>query len=446
MLAARMSKIEPSGIRRVFELMATMDDPINFSIGQAHYDPPPALIEAACRAIRDGHNRYTVTQGLPELNARILAGVEANNGRRPESCLVTSGVSGGILLAFLALLDPGDEILLPDPNFMMYRHLASLTGATIRYYDLYPRFHIDTGQLDELVTEKTKVIFLNSPGNPTGGVLGREEIAAVVAAASGSARSSSPTRSTTRSSTTRSAVSPVAGVRPRRATRWLRKTYGIPGWRLATRRARAHVLDAMKTSAAVLLRLSRRRRSSTRCWRPPSISTCGRVHRRLRAKRDRVVAELDPSCRAGAAGRLVVCVPADPGRGRREVVHGRLPGAQAARRARQRVLAAGDALPAVVRGRRRGASTRSPCAERRRGPVRVLTLGAPWPTAGAAGRMFSSDRRARAGTSASDDLRARRGVPDPLRLLRHADSYRAEPAFPVAMARIPAATKPGSSC
>ena len=75
-LSSRARGIEPSGIRRIFELMATMEDPINLSIGQAHYDPPEALIEAACRAMRDGHNRYTVTQGLPELNDLVLDDVE----------------------------------------------------------------------------------------------------------------------------------------------------------------------------------------------------------------------------------------------------------------------------------------------------------------------------------------------------------------------------------
>ena len=147
MLAARMGRIEPSGIRRIFELMATMEDPINLSIGQAHYDAPEPLVEAACRAMRAGHNRYTTTQGLAALNERVLDMVHARHGHRPEASLITSGVSGGILLSFLALLDPGDEILLPDPNFMMYRHLANLCSAKIRFYDLYPRFHLDPAQI-----------------------------------------------------------------------------------------------------------------------------------------------------------------------------------------------------------------------------------------------------------------------------------------------------------
>src|SRR5690606_40803950 len=123
MLAERIRRIQPSGIRRIFELMATMEDPINLSIGQAHYDAPAELIEAACRAMRDGHNRYTVTQGSPLLNERIADYLWRRSNARPEASLVTGGVSGGILLSFLALLDPGDGLLLPDPNFTMYRVL-----------------------------------------------------------------------------------------------------------------------------------------------------------------------------------------------------------------------------------------------------------------------------------------------------------------------------------
>ena len=107
MLAARMSRLEPSGIRRIFELMATMEDPVNLSIGQAHFPTPEPLIEAAARAMRNGHNGYTMTQGLTALNERILDDVQRRHGRRPEAGLVTSGVSGGILNAFLALLNPG---------------------------------------------------------------------------------------------------------------------------------------------------------------------------------------------------------------------------------------------------------------------------------------------------------------------------------------------------
>ncbi len=247
MLAERMSRLEPSGIRRIFELMATMEDPINLSIGQAHFKPPEQLIEAACRAMRAGHNGYTMTQGLAALNERVLDHVEAERGVRPPSSLITSGVSGGILTAFLALLDEGDEILLPDPNFVMYRQLANLCGATVKFYDLYPNFHLDPAEVEELTTERTKIIFINSPGNPTGGVLSRSEIEAVVRAADrvGAIVVSdeiydaftydgngyqSPVGMTDR-------VLQLAG---------FSKTYGIAGWRLGYATGPVEIIDAMK--------------------------------------------------------------------------------------------------------------------------------------------------------------------------------------------------------
>lgn len=252
MLAERMRHLEPSGIRKMFELIATMQDPINLSIGQSHYDAPVEIVEAACRAMRKGLNRYTVTQGLPELNARILDGVERQHGVRPESCLVTSGVSGGLMLTFLALLEPGTEILLPDPGFMMYRHLAGITGATIRWYSLYPdgpgkRFRLDLDELESLCSARTKIVFLNTPSNPTGCVLTKEEVQGAAAIANrhgaflvtdeiydlfvydGPFHSPLPYGER---------VIQLGGYS---------KTYGVPGWRMGYATGPAAVLDAMKT-------------------------------------------------------------------------------------------------------------------------------------------------------------------------------------------------------
>ena len=246
MLAARMSRLEPSGIRRIFELMATMEDPVNLSIGQAHFPTPEPLIEAAARAMRNGHNGYTMTQGLTALNERILDDVQRRHGRRPEAGLVTSGVSGGILNAFLALLNPGDEILLPDPNFMMYRHLANLCGAEIKFYDLYPKFHLDPAEIDELVTEKTKIIFVNSPGNPTGGVLGRSEIEAVVRAAERVGAYVVSDEIYDAFVYCDDYASPVAYMDRVIQLGGYSKTYGIAGWRMGYATGPAEVMDAMK--------------------------------------------------------------------------------------------------------------------------------------------------------------------------------------------------------
>ena len=247
MLSDRMSKIEPSGVRRIFELMNTIEDPINFSIGQAHYDPPAELIEAACKALREGCNRYTMTQGLTALNDRLLDLVAQRYGHRPESCFVTSGVSGGILLAFMALLDPGDEILLPDPNFMMYRQLAHLTGAEIRYYDLYPDFQLDPAEIEGLVTEKTKIIFLNSPSNPTGGVLSEAAIDAVVKAAERVGAYVVSDEIYDAFVYEGHYASPVGKMDRVIQLGGFSKTYAVPGWRMGYVTGPSEVLDAMKT-------------------------------------------------------------------------------------------------------------------------------------------------------------------------------------------------------
>jgi aminotransferase len=179
--AERMQHIEGSGVRKMFELVATMKDPINLSIGQADYDAPDSVKEAAIQAIQAGHNRYTMTQGLPPLNEKVLDRMEGLYGHRPETAFMTSGVSGGLLLSVLALLDEGDEVLVPDPYFVMYTNVLALVGAKPVFYDLYPSdTHPGWGprvdELDALCTPRTKMILVNSPSNPTGGVLTGEEL------------------------------------------------------------------------------------------------------------------------------------------------------------------------------------------------------------------------------------------------------------------------------
>ena len=178
-LASRMDKIEGSGVRRMFELVSNMQDPINLSIGQADYDAPPAMKEGAIKAIQEGKNRYTVTQGIPELIEKVLDRIERREGFRPESAFMTSGVSGGLLLTALALLDPGVLVLLPDPFFVMYKNVLEIVGARVAFFDLYPKergqgWQPDLNELETLFAKKPKLLLLNSPSNPTGGILSGE--------------------------------------------------------------------------------------------------------------------------------------------------------------------------------------------------------------------------------------------------------------------------------
>ncbi len=176
MLSKRAKDIEASGIRKIFELVNSMKDPINLSIGQADFDVPDPIKDEAVKAMRDGFNKYTVTQGIPELNEAIKADLLKRYGYEPEASLVTCGVSGGLLLSFLCLIDPGDEVLLPDPYFVMYKILTQLCDGVPSYYDLYPDFRVRREELESRITPKTKILLVNSPSNPTGSVFTAKEL------------------------------------------------------------------------------------------------------------------------------------------------------------------------------------------------------------------------------------------------------------------------------
>lgn len=184
-LAARMQRIDSSGIRKVFDLASKMEDPINLSIGQPDFDVPEAIKQAAHAAIDAGNNRYTQTQGIGELREQCAAEEQRYTGRSYSSddVLITSGVSGGIILSMLALVEAGDEVLIPDPYFVMYKHLCALVGGTPVFLDTYADgFAIDPQRLRAAITPKTKVLMLNSPANPTGTILSAanlQEIAAI---------------------------------------------------------------------------------------------------------------------------------------------------------------------------------------------------------------------------------------------------------------------------
>ncbi len=117
-LAERCGAVEMSGVRKLFELGKSLKDPINLSIGQPHFDVPEPVKAAAKAAIGAGHNGYTVTQGIPELLAAMRADVQARFPGQERDVLVTSGTSGGLLLALLATVNPGDEVITADPYFV----------------------------------------------------------------------------------------------------------------------------------------------------------------------------------------------------------------------------------------------------------------------------------------------------------------------------------------
>ncbi len=175
-IAERMHHIESSGIRKVFELARSLKNPVNLSIGQPDFDVPAPIKDAAKRAIDSGANAYTVTQGIPELRDKIKADVKKQLGHADREVIVTSGTSGGIVLALLCVVNPGDEVILFDPYFVAYPHWVTLAGGKSVIIDTYPHWRIDLDRVRAAVTPKTKAIIVNSPANPTGVILPREDL------------------------------------------------------------------------------------------------------------------------------------------------------------------------------------------------------------------------------------------------------------------------------
>ena len=169
-LAERTGCFEVSGIRRVFELGAKLKNPINLSIGQPDFDVPQPVRQAAIEAIESNKNGYSVTQGIPQLREKLQARVDQEFGHDDRELFVTSGTSGGLMLATLVLIDPGDEVIVFDPFFAMYDALAGVAGAKIVAVDTYPDFQIELDRVEAAITPRTKMIIFNNPTNPTGAV------------------------------------------------------------------------------------------------------------------------------------------------------------------------------------------------------------------------------------------------------------------------------------
>ncbi|MBI3863835.1 MAG: aminotransferase class I/II-fold pyridoxal phosphate-dependent enzyme, partial [Planctomycetia bacterium] len=175
-IAERMGWIDASGIRKVFDLAAKMTDPINLSIGQPHFDTPEPIKQALYKAVAEGKNAYSQTQGIAPLLDKIQKSVDAELHHADRKVFISSGTSGGLMLALSALVNPGDEVIVFDPWFVMYKHLTTLAGGRVVEIDTYPDFRINLDKVRRAITPRTKVILFNSPGNPTGAVASPEEV------------------------------------------------------------------------------------------------------------------------------------------------------------------------------------------------------------------------------------------------------------------------------
>lgn len=178
-IAQRAHRFESSGIRRMFELGSKLKDPINLSIGQPDF-PVPELVKASLKnAIDIDRNGYTPTEGIIPLRDKLKAQLPAGIRNPDRELIVVSGTSGGLVLAVMSMVNPGDEVIYFDPYFVMYPAIIELAGGVSVPISSYPDFRIDIEQLRAQINERTKMIILNSPGNPTGVCYTEAEIQAV---------------------------------------------------------------------------------------------------------------------------------------------------------------------------------------------------------------------------------------------------------------------------
>ncbi len=231
-IADRTRCFDSSGIRKVFDLAARLSEPVNLSIGQPDFDVPEGARQAAIEAIQSGKNGYALTQGTPALLDKLQAKIDREYGHADRQAFVTCGTSGGLMLAMLCLVNPGDEVIVFDPCFVMYDALAGVCGAKVVPIDTYPDFRIPLDRVAAAITPRTKAIVFNSPTNPTGAVARREEVRALAELAAERNVVLISDEIYREFCYDEPFVSPAGFNAQTLVVDGFSKTYGMPGWRL----------------------------------------------------------------------------------------------------------------------------------------------------------------------------------------------------------------------
>ncbi len=175
------SQLAPSGIRKFFDLLAGMEGVISLGVGEPDFTTPWHVREAAIRSLENGMTMYTSNSGMPELRQEISRHIKNQYGVKYDAggeILVTVGVSEGLDLVMRAILDPGDEVIVPDPSFVAYSACVFIAGGTPVLLPTAEAedFEIDSRVLESLITARTRAILIGYPANPTGAVMPREKL------------------------------------------------------------------------------------------------------------------------------------------------------------------------------------------------------------------------------------------------------------------------------
>lgn len=180
-LSKTIVTIKPSGIRKFFDLVNEMEGVISLGVGEPDFDTPWHIRDEGIYALEKGRTFYTSNSGLTELRQEIANYIKRTQGvdyDPKKEIMVTVGGSEAIDVAFRAMLDPGDEVLIPEPSYVSYVPCAVLAGGKPVIIDLKAEndFRLTADEVIEKITDKTKILVLPFPNNPTGSVMGREEL------------------------------------------------------------------------------------------------------------------------------------------------------------------------------------------------------------------------------------------------------------------------------
>ena len=181
LISRRVNRLSPSGIRKFFDLLASMEGVISLGVGEPDFSTPWHISEAAIASLEKGNTMYTSNMGMPELRqelARYLRNSYNLEYNADSELLITVGVSEGLDLAMRAILNPGDEVIMPDPAYVAYPACVTLAGGKpVRVPTSGENnFEISAADIEARVTDRTRAILIGYPANPTGAVLGREKL------------------------------------------------------------------------------------------------------------------------------------------------------------------------------------------------------------------------------------------------------------------------------
>lgn len=180
-LSRRVAGIKPSGIRKFFDIAATMKDVISLGVGEPDFTTPPPILEAGIQALRNGETHYTSNHGILQLREKLAKHIESRYGVRynPENeIVITVGGSEALNLAAIALLNPGDEVIIPTPCFVAYQAAVILAGGVAVEVPsrIENNFDFDPDDIRAAITPRTKAILIGYPNNPTGAISSRENL------------------------------------------------------------------------------------------------------------------------------------------------------------------------------------------------------------------------------------------------------------------------------